>query len=166
MHRLPGDAVALGHFSNRRSGYDFHDRVIALLHDAQLHKHGPATLRREHDHDGACPSGRCQASDEATVSTISRSRTLAGPVVGEHFLYLFKGAPTVRRASRTTPPTFGRFTSPATPSQSDLDETFFHSHRNAQMSVRWVFVHLIGEYARHNGDADLLRERINGATGY
>lgn len=47
----------------------------------------------------------------------------------------------------------------------ELDETFFHSHRNAQMSVRWVFVHMIEEYARHNGHADLLRERIDGATG-
>ncbi len=48
----------------------------------------------------------------------------------------------------------------------ELDETFFHSHSNAQMSVRWVFVHMIEEYARHNGHADLLRERIDGATGY
>jgi uncharacterized damage-inducible protein DinB len=47
----------------------------------------------------------------------------------------------------------------------ELDETFFHSRRNAQMSVRWVYVHMIEEYARHNGHADLLRERIDGATG-
>jgi uncharacterized damage-inducible protein DinB len=47
----------------------------------------------------------------------------------------------------------------------DLDETFFHTRRNAQMSVRWVFVHMVEEYARHNGHADLLRERIDGATG-
>jgi hypothetical protein len=32
------------------------------------------------------------------------------------------------------------------------------------MSLRWVYVHLIEEYARHNGHADLLRERIDGAT--
>jgi uncharacterized damage-inducible protein DinB len=47
----------------------------------------------------------------------------------------------------------------------DLDETFFHAHRNAEMSVRWVYVHMIEEYARHNGHADLLRERIDRATG-
>jgi hypothetical protein len=47
----------------------------------------------------------------------------------------------------------------------ELDETFFHPHRNAQISVRWVFTHMIEEYARHNGHADLLRERIGGATG-
>jgi hypothetical protein len=32
-------------------------------------------------------------------------------------------------------------------------------------SLRWVLVHLIEEYARHNGHADLIRERIDGATG-
>lgn len=32
--------------------------------------------------------------------------------------------------------------------------------------LRWVLVHLVEEYARHNGHADLLRERIDGATGY
>jgi uncharacterized damage-inducible protein DinB len=30
---------------------------------------------------------------------------------------------------------------------------------------RWILVHMIEEYARHNGHADLLRERIDGATG-
>ncbi len=47
----------------------------------------------------------------------------------------------------------------------ELDETFFHTRRRAQMSVRWVYLHMIEEYARHNGHADLLRERIDGATG-
>jgi uncharacterized damage-inducible protein DinB len=32
-------------------------------------------------------------------------------------------------------------------------------------SVRWIYVHMLEEYARHNGHADLLRERIDGATG-
>jgi uncharacterized damage-inducible protein DinB len=32
-------------------------------------------------------------------------------------------------------------------------------------SLRWILVHLIEEYARHNGHADLLREAIDGATG-
>ncbi|MDE9364702.1 DinB family protein [Luteipulveratus sp. YIM 133132] len=35
----------------------------------------------------------------------------------------------------------------------------------ARVTLRWVYVHLIEEYARHNGHADLLRERIDGATG-
>ena len=34
-----------------------------------------------------------------------------------------------------------------------------------QFSLRMVYVHMIGEYARHNGHADLLREAIDGATG-
>jgi hypothetical protein len=33
------------------------------------------------------------------------------------------------------------------------------------ISLRWVFQHMIEEYARHNGHADLLRERIDGAVG-
>src|SRR5215510_14834497 len=47
----------------------------------------------------------------------------------------------------------------------ELDETFFHPRRRARLSVRWVYVHMLEEYARHNGHADLLRERIDGATG-
>ena len=33
-------------------------------------------------------------------------------------------------------------------------------------SLRWIVTHMIEEYARHNGHADLLRETIDGATGY
>lgn len=32
-------------------------------------------------------------------------------------------------------------------------------------SLRYILTHMIEEYARHNGEADLLRERIDGATG-
>ena len=35
-----------------------------------------------------------------------------------------------------------------------------------QFSLRWILTHMIEEYARHNGHADLLRESIDGATGY
>ncbi|EGX57585.1 hypothetical protein SZN_21956 [Streptomyces zinciresistens K42] len=35
----------------------------------------------------------------------------------------------------------------------------------AEVALRWVLVHLIEEYARHNGHADILRERLDGATG-
>ncbi|MEU7555415.1 DinB family protein [Streptomyces sp. NPDC044571] len=34
-----------------------------------------------------------------------------------------------------------------------------------RVSLRWVLIHLVEEYARHNGHADLLRERIDGAVG-
>ena len=33
------------------------------------------------------------------------------------------------------------------------------------ISLRWIYVHMIEEYARHNGHADLIRERIDGRTG-
>jgi uncharacterized damage-inducible protein DinB len=33
------------------------------------------------------------------------------------------------------------------------------------VNLRWIYVHMIEEYARHNGHADLIRERIDGATG-
>jgi uncharacterized damage-inducible protein DinB len=46
-----------------------------------------------------------------------------------------------------------------------LEHTFVHRRRQKPMSLRWVYVHMIEEYARHNGHADLLRERIDGATG-
>lgn len=32
-------------------------------------------------------------------------------------------------------------------------------------SLRWILVHLIEEYARHNGHADLIRESVDGTTG-
>jgi hypothetical protein len=34
------------------------------------------------------------------------------------------------------------------------------------VSMRWILFHMIEEYSRHNGHADLLRERIDGMTGY
>ncbi len=46
-----------------------------------------------------------------------------------------------------------------------LEETFHHPRRNVDMNLRWVYLHMIEEYARHNGHADLLRERTDGATG-
>ena len=33
------------------------------------------------------------------------------------------------------------------------------------IDVRWIYLHLIEEYARHNGHADLLRQAIDGVTG-
>ena len=39
------------------------------------------------------------------------------------------------------------------------------SRTGLRMSLRWVLVHMIEEYARHNGHADFLRESIDGVTG-
>ncbi|SFW74456.1 DinB family protein [Amycolatopsis australiensis] len=32
-------------------------------------------------------------------------------------------------------------------------------------SLRWILVHMVEEYSRHNGHADLIRESIDGSTG-
>jgi len=46
----------------------------------------------------------------------------------------------------------------------DLDATF--PLRNGErIALREVLVHMVEEYARHNGHADLLRERVDGRTG-
>jgi uncharacterized damage-inducible protein DinB len=37
--------------------------------------------------------------------------------------------------------------------------------RGVRFSLRWVLTHMIEEYARHNGHADLIRERLDGSTG-
>ena len=47
-----------------------------------------------------------------------------------------------------------------------LDETGIRLRTGEPFSLRWALVDMIAEYARHNGHADLLRERIDGATGY
>jgi hypothetical protein len=38
-------------------------------------------------------------------------------------------------------------------------------HPGQRFSLRWVVVHMIEEYARHNGHADLIRESIDGQVG-
>jgi hypothetical protein len=44
-----------------------------------------------------------------------------------------------------------------------FDDTF--TAKGETYSLRFVYAHLITEYARHNGHADLLREQIDGTTG-
>ena len=44
-----------------------------------------------------------------------------------------------------------------------LQET--HALGRDRVSLRWVLVHMIEEYARHNGHADLLREAVDGLVG-
>ena len=48
-----------------------------------------------------------------------------------------------------------------------LDTTSVRDSRRGEgkFSLRWIVVHMIEEYARHNGHADLLRESIDGQTG-
>jgi Protein of unknown function (DUF664) len=46
-----------------------------------------------------------------------------------------------------------------------LDEVVIHARSGDSFSLRWIMVDMIEEYARHNGHADLIRERIDGVTG-
>jgi hypothetical protein len=46
-----------------------------------------------------------------------------------------------------------------------LDDAAPHP-RLGHVSLRWVYVHLIEETARHAGHADILREQTDGATGF
>jgi uncharacterized damage-inducible protein DinB len=46
-----------------------------------------------------------------------------------------------------------------------LDDTFRHSRSGDTLDLRWIYLHMIEEYARHNGHADLLRELTDGVTG-
>ena len=38
-------------------------------------------------------------------------------------------------------------------------------HKDDPFSLRWILVHMIEEYSRHNGHADLLRQSIDGSVG-
>ena len=51
----------------------------------------------------------------------------------------------------------------AAAAHAPLEATFTHDGQT--MSLRLIYLHMIEEYARHLGHADLLRERIDGATG-
>jgi uncharacterized damage-inducible protein DinB len=48
---------------------------------------------------------------------------------------------------------------------ASLDDEFTSRRSGLTFSLRWLYLHMIEEYARHNGHADLMRERIDGATG-
>jgi uncharacterized damage-inducible protein DinB len=45
-----------------------------------------------------------------------------------------------------------------------LDDRFLF--RGQESSLRMIYLHLIGEYARHNGHADFVRQNLDGTTGY
>jgi uncharacterized damage-inducible protein DinB len=46
-----------------------------------------------------------------------------------------------------------------------LDDVVTHRLWGQSVSLRWIMVHMIEEYARHNGHADFLRECIDGSVG-
>jgi uncharacterized damage-inducible protein DinB len=46
-----------------------------------------------------------------------------------------------------------------------LDDVVPYPWGGPDRDLRWIYLHLIEEYARHNGHADLIRECIDGRTG-
>ncbi|MFE7531750.1 DinB family protein [Kitasatospora sp. NPDC057542] len=46
-----------------------------------------------------------------------------------------------------------------------LDTVGKKLRRGEPVTLRWILTHMIEEYARHNGHADLLRESVDGSTG-
>ena len=47
----------------------------------------------------------------------------------------------------------------------NFDDTFALTRPEATIDVRALVLHMIEEYARHCGHADLIRESVDGATG-
>ena len=48
--------------------------------------------------------------------------------------------------------------------RTELDDTGVR--RGEPCTLRWIYVHMIEEYARHNGHADIIRELIDGSVGW
>ena len=46
-----------------------------------------------------------------------------------------------------------------------LDHTLRHGRLGTTVSLRWIYLHMIQETARHTGQIDILREQLDGATG-
>ena len=94
-------SLAAGHRADDRVGPERRHadrRSTSTLTASSCVGNYPPRSRREQGHDEACPSTRCQAPGEATMSTISRSRTSGAPCGCDNFLYGFKGAPSARHA--------------------------------------------------------------------
>lgn len=53
----------------------------------------------------------------------------------------------------------------STPEGLDLLSVKPSRREEGHFSLRWILVHMIEEYARHNGHADLIRESLDGMTG-
>jgi hypothetical protein len=51
----------------------------------------------------------------------------------------------------------------AAAAEHDLDDTGIR--RGQPCSLRWIYNHMVEEYARHNGHADLIREMVDGSVG-
>jgi hypothetical protein len=52
----------------------------------------------------------------------------------------------------------------AAAARHDLDDT--GTRHGLPCSLRWIYTHMVEEYARHNGHADLIRELVDGSVGW
>ena len=68
------------------------------------------------------------------------------------------------RATRTSSPSADAILDRALATPEGLDLLAAKPRHGKHASVRWILVHLIEEYARHAGHADLIRESIDGGT--
>jgi uncharacterized damage-inducible protein DinB len=50
--------------------------------------------------------------------------------------------------------------------QYPLDKELRHGRLKTTVSLRWIYLHMIQETARHTGQIDILREQLDGATGF
>jgi hypothetical protein len=119
-HPLTRHPVPLGHHLGHRHKrpQGRHQRVIALLHEAQLHKHGRGSSR-EFYRDGSASRNRLSCISGARLSTIKRSRAnIAYRAVSTFFTWLKRGsaadagprdgAPRCRRFAPSAHPTAPR----------------------------------------------------------
>ena len=47
-----------------------------------------------------------------------------------------------------------------------LDHEAAQARHGTPVTLRWILLHMLDEVARHNGHADIIRESLDGATGY
>ena len=92
----------------------------------------------------------------------SRSRQIDFPF-GSDFQAEFEQADPARAAADYARLTEEIKRADAAAANASLDDTF--TSKGEVMSLRMIYLHMIEEYARHLGHADLLREQIDGATG-
>jgi uncharacterized damage-inducible protein DinB len=57
-------------------------------------------------------------------------------------------------------------TSRAVAKDRSLDDLAAKARRGIQVDLRWIYLHMIEEYARHCGHADIIRELVDATTGY
>jgi uncharacterized damage-inducible protein DinB len=50
--------------------------------------------------------------------------------------------------------------------QYPLDHELWHGRLETTVSLRWIYLHMIQETARHTGQIDILREQLDGGTGF